>query len=156
LRAAASLVACGILVLAGSGCASKPPFDLAAARRVIEENNRRFTKAHVTGDGAAIDGMFTADARVLPPESEAAIGRAAIAKLTQQYLDAGVSEFEEETIDIQGNEDFLVDQGNYRMVYGKDKTVERGKYLNVWKKEGGIWKIYSNIWNTTAAPGTAK
>jgi hypothetical protein len=43
-----------------------------------------------------------------------------------------------------------VDEGNYVMVYGKDKIVEKGKYVNVWKKEKGTWKIYTNIWNTNA------
>ncbi len=42
------------------------------------------------------------------------------------------------------------------MVYGKDKTTEKGKYLNVWKKEGGTSKIYSNVWNTNATPAPVK
>jgi hypothetical protein len=36
------------------------------------------------------------------------------------------------------------------MVYGEDHTVEKGKYLNVWKFVDGDWKIYSNIWNANA------
>ena len=36
------------------------------------------------------------------------------------------------------------------MVYGKERTVEVGKYLNVWKQEVGVWKIQSDIWNTNA------
>jgi hypothetical protein len=55
-----------------------------------------------------------------------------------------------------GNDELLIDQGNYVMVYGKDKTTEKGKYLNVWKQEGGTWKIYSNVWNTNAPPAPAK
>lgn len=131
-------------------------FDLAAMRKVIEENNNRFTKAHVTGDAPLIDNMFTRDAKVLPPESPPVIGRAAIAKLTADYISFGISEFTEETTDFYGNENLLVDQGNYVMIYGKEKTVEKGKYLNVWKKEDGTWKIYSNIWNTNAPAAPAK
>ncbi|MFO1407925.1 MAG: nuclear transport factor 2 family protein [Steroidobacteraceae bacterium] len=129
-----------------------PAFDLAAARTVIEANNARFTQAHVTGDQATIDAMFTADARSLPPGSEPVIGRDAISKLTSDYLAAGVHEFTEETTDFYGDASLLVDQGNYRMVYGKDKVVETGKYLNVWVQEGGAWKIRTNVWNTNAAP----
>ncbi|HJU21644.1 MAG TPA: nuclear transport factor 2 family protein [Casimicrobiaceae bacterium] len=131
-------------------------FDLSAAKRQIEENNRRFTKAHVTGDGATIDAMFAKDAKVLPPESEPVVGRDAIGKLTQQYLEAGVSEFREESTDLYGNEQILVDQGNYVVVYGKEKIRETGKYLNVWKKEGGLWKIYFNIWNTNGPAAPSK
>lgn len=131
-------------------------FDLAAARKVIDENNARFTRAHITGDGKLIDSMFTRDARSLPPESEPVIGVAAISKLTAQYLASGVSEFTEVTTDFYGNEDLLIDQGDYVMVYGKEKTREKGKYMNVWKKEDGVWKIYSNIWNTNAPAAPAK
>lgn len=130
-------------------------FDLAAARKVIEENNNRFTRAHVTGDNATIDTMFTRDAKVLPPGADPVIGRAAIAELTSRYIAAGVTEFREETTDFYGNEEILIDQGDYVMVYGKEKTLERGKYLNVWKKEDGTWKIYSNIWNTNAPAAPA-
>ncbi len=130
--------------------------DLAAMRKVIGENNARFTKAHVTGDAQLIDKMFTRDAKVLPPESAPVIGRAAIAKLTADYIAFGITEFTEETTDFYGNDDLLIDQGNYVMVYGKEKTVEKGKYVNVWRKEDGSWKIYSNIWNTNAPAAPAK
>ena len=141
---------------ASTTCSAVESFDLAAMRKVIEENNARFTRAHVTGDQALIDAMFTEDARSLPPESEPVIGRAAISKLTADYIAFGVEEFSEETTDFYGNEELLIDQGNYVMVYGKDKTTERGKYLNVWKQEDGTWKIYSNIWNTNGPPKSSK
>jgi ketosteroid isomerase-like protein len=141
---------------ASSTCSGTESFDLAAMRKVVVENNARFTRAHVTGDQALIDAMFTEDAKSLPPESEPVIGRAAISKLTADYIAFGVVEFSEETTDFYGNEELLIDQGNYVMVYGKDKTTEIGKYLNVWKKEGGTWKIYSNVWNTNAPPAPAK
>lgn len=136
--------------------ASTAPFDLAGARKVIEENNARFTKAHVIGDGKLIDSMFTKDAKSLPPESEPVVGVAAISKLTAQYLAGGVSEFTEVTTDFYGNENLLIDQGDYVMVYGKEKTREKGKYVNVWKKEDGVWKIYTNIWNTNSPAAPAK
>lgn len=131
-------------------------FDLAAMKKVIEEKNRQFTKAHVTGDHATIDAMFTRDAKVLPPDSDPVIGRAAIARLTAEYLDSGVAEFREETTDFYGHEDLLIDQGDYVMVYGKNQVMEKGKYVNVWKKEDGTWKIYSNIWNTNTPATPAK
>lgn len=125
-------------------------FNLSEMRKLIEANNARFTEAHVRGDQATIDAMFTGDAKCLPPGSDPVIGRDAISNLTRLYLEGGVSEFREITTDFYGNEDLLIDQGTYVMVYGKEKTRETGKYLNVWKKEKGVWKIYSNIWNTNA------
>jgi ketosteroid isomerase-like protein len=151
------------VVLAGSlaaGCGSDsvglddtavtPPFDLREMRTIIEQKNHQFTEAHVTGDGDTIDNMFTLDARVLPPNADPVVGRAAISQMTVEYLGYGITEFREETTDFYGNEQILIDQGNYVLVYGRDQTTERGKYLNVWKRENGEWKIYSNMWNTNA------
>jgi ketosteroid isomerase-like protein len=156
--ALSAAVGCGDLRAssADTGKAGSLGFNLAEMRKVIEANNDRFTAAHVKGDCATIDDMFTLDAKVLPPGADPVIGRAAIARLTKEYIEAGVSEFREVTTDFYGNEELLIDQGNYVMVYGKDKTRENGKYLNVWKKESGVWKIYSNIWNTNAAAEPAK
>jgi ketosteroid isomerase-like protein len=149
LFVAAAIAACGD-VQPPPATATPPAFDLAAARKVIEGNNLRFTQAHVTGDQALIDSMFTADAKSLPPGADPVVGRDAISKLTSDYLAYGVYEFTEETTDFYGNADLLIDQGNYRMVYGKDRVVETGKYLNVWQQEDGVWKIQTNIWNTNA------
>jgi len=141
---------------APTGQAGASGFDLAAMKMVIEANNRRFTAAHVKGDQATIDDMFTLDAKCLPPGSDPVVGRAAIAKLTAEYIAGGVAEFREETTDFYGNEELLIDQGKYVMVYGKEHTRETGKYVNIWRKEEGVWKIYSNIWNTNAPELAAK
>ncbi|MBI2814335.1 MAG: nuclear transport factor 2 family protein [Opitutae bacterium] len=156
--ALSATVGCSVLPSSStsSGKAGHTGFNLAEMQKLIEANNERFTAAHVRGDQVTIDGMFTLDAKCLPPGADPAIGRDAIAKLTREYLETGVSEFREETTDFYGNEDLLIDQGTYVMVYGQDKTRETGKYLNVWKKESGVWKIYSNIWNANAPTGPAK
>jgi len=50
---------------------------------------------------------------------------------------------------LYGAGNYLVDEGNYFMIYGPDSTSERGKYINIWKIVNGNWKIYSNIWNSS-------
>lgn len=151
-------------LMATTGCqrpgaapaASAPAFDLAAARKTIQEKNARFTRAHVVGDSVGMVDVFTEDARVLAPNADPVIGRAAIEVLTSEYLKFGITEFREETTALYGNEDMLIDEGTYVMVYGKAGTVDKGKYLNVWRMVDGEWKLYSNIWNANApmAPPT--
>lgn len=157
-----------LCALALSGCSTRPPraapvsarapaaFDLADARTQIAARNAAFTRAHVTGDRAAIDAMFTDDAKVLPPGADPVVGRAAIDRLTAEYIAYGITDFREETTDLYGNAELLVDQGRYTMTYGKEGTVERGKYLNVWKFVDGQWKLHSNIWNANAPPATGR
>jgi ketosteroid isomerase-like protein len=124
-------------------------FDLSAARSIIERKNAQFTAAHVAGDAATIDAMFTRDAKSFPPGSEVAIGAAALHTLTVEYLKSGIKSFTEQTTDLYGTSEILIDQGEYSVTYGPNNAVERGKYLNVWKQEDGEWRIHANIWNTS-------
>jgi uncharacterized protein (TIGR02246 family) len=126
--------------------------DLVALRAEIGEHNRKFTAAHVIGslDSAAIVNMYTDDARILPPNADPVIGRPAIEALTSVYMAFGITEFREETTAFYGNQEMLVDEGTYFLAYDEGRQSETGKYLNIWRKERGEWKIHSNMWNTNA------
>jgi hypothetical protein len=39
---------------------------------------------------------------------------------------------------------------------GKGHVIDKGKYVEIWKKENGEWKIYADIWNTSLPPAPAK
>ena len=130
----------------------RPPFDLDATRQFIAQQNERFTNAHLTGDIATIDSMFAADARSFPPDAAAVIGLPALHAFTVDYLQAGLTEFREETTDFYGSAEYVVDAGIYVVTYGPNHVTERGKYLNVWQQVNGTWKIKANMWNTDAAP----
>jgi ketosteroid isomerase-like protein len=143
------LIGCGLALLA-PGCIQKqkPAFDITAMKKIIKEKNDQFTKAHITGDSTFLLNIFTQDARAFAPNADVVKGRAALAVVNSQYLNMEIKEFLEETTDFYGNEDYLIDEGSYHIRYGKDNTIDNGKYLNVWKKEDGDWKLYANIWNT--------
>jgi len=131
-------------------------FDVTAMRTDIEARNRHFNNAHVIGYSATMVNICTADARLLPPGADPVIGRRAIEALTAQYLTFGITEFREETTAFYGNQDLLIDEGTYVMVYDKGKKAEEGKHVNIWGKEAGEWKTYSNMWNSNAPSGADK
>ena len=126
----------------------EPTFDFSEAGRIIDGHTRRFTESHITGDLAFLDSVFTEDARVYAPGSEVVSGRANISAINAQYVSYGISEFEEISTARYGGPDFIVDEGTYRMTYGPDSTSEAGRYLNVWKRVGGDWKLTANMWTT--------
>ena len=124
-------------------------FDLTAMEKIIDEKNNQFMQAHITGDTTFLNNIFTEDAKVFPPNSDAVVGRAAISAVNSQWVNFGIKEFREKTTSFYGNEDYLIDEGTYYLRYGKDNTIDKGKYLNVWKKEDGDWKMFTNMWNTS-------
>lgn len=154
---ALSVLGCGSSSAGSSAEEAATGFDLAAVRAEIEARNQQFTAAHVVGslDSAAMVNIFTSDARILPPNSDPVVGRPAIEALTSLYMTMGITDFREETVQIYGNHEMLVDEGTYIFTYGPGRTTEKGKYVNIWRKEGGEWKIYSNMWNANSpAPGS--
>lgn len=144
------LIGCG-----GKNTSSSDPHkDGAAAemtelRKLIDEKNDRFTQAHITGDTAFLNNIFTPDARVFAPNTDVVTGRSAIAALNLQFIQYGIKDFREVTTALYGNEEYLINEGKYSMVYGKEKSVDEGKFINIWKKTDGEWKLYSNIWNSS-------
>ncbi|MEJ7758572.1 MAG: nuclear transport factor 2 family protein [Gemmatimonadaceae bacterium] len=125
--------------------AERRPFDLDATRQLIAQQNKRFTNADLTGDVATIDSMFVPDAKSYPPGAAAVSGLPALHAFTVEYLNAGLTEFREETTDFYGNAEYVVDAGTYVARYGPDHVTERGKYLNVWQQVNGSWKLKSNM-----------
>ena len=124
-------------------------FDVTAMKKIIEEKNNQFTQAHITGDTTFLNNIFTKDAKAFPPNSDAVVGRAAISAENSKWVNFDINEFREKTTAFYGNEDYLIDEGTYYLRYGKVNTIDKGKYLNVWKKEDGDWKMFTNMWNTS-------
>ncbi len=125
-------------------------------KEIIKEKDDAFAKAFVTGDSAGLVNAYTEDGKIFPPNSEAVIGRAAIAGLISQYLKFGIKEFHDETTSLYGNEDNLIEEGNFFMGDGKGNTIDKGKYIDVWRKVNGDWKIYSNMFNSSLPAAAAK
>lgn len=101
-------------------------FEIDDVAKTIAQLNERYTRAHVDGDVAIIDAMFTSDATCMPPGAEPLIGRAAIHDLTVAYVAGGVKAFRMDALSCYGNEELVVEQGTYVMTYGPDDVVERG------------------------------
>ncbi|UFH57413.1 DUF4440 domain-containing protein [Spirosoma sp. KNUC1025] len=63
----------------------------------------------------------------------------------------GVKRAKLETVEAESAGDQIVEVGTFTL-YGADESVlDNGKYIVVWKQEGGDWKLYRDIWNTSVA-----
>ncbi|HEX7904512.1 MAG TPA: nuclear transport factor 2 family protein [Chitinophagaceae bacterium] len=135
---------------------SASAFDITAMKKIIEEKNTAFANAFVSGDSAGMVNNYTQDGKLFPPNSPAVIGRPAIGALVSQYLKFGIKEFRDEITALYGNEDNLIEEGNYFMGDGKGNTIDKGKYIDIWRKVDGDWKVYSNMFNTSMPAAPAK
>jgi uncharacterized protein (TIGR02246 family) len=118
-----------------------------AVRAAVEAANRAFIAAFLKGDANAVAQLYTADAQVIAPGAPVARGRAAIAAAWQSTIDTGVKDLTLETAEVESAGDLAYETGVVTLAY-KDGRALRARYLVVWKREGGQWKLHRDIWNS--------
>ncbi len=116
-------------------------------RDAVEAGNRAFIAAFLRGDAAAVAQLYTENAQVIAPGEPVARGRAEIAAAWQKAIDSGVKDVSLHTADVESAGDLASETGTVRQV-AKDGTVTQGRYVVVWKREGGGWKLHRDIWNS--------
>ena len=131
------------------------------ARAAVERAGRAFTEAYGRGDIAAVAAMYAEDAIVFPPESDMVKGRAAIEGVWKHALDTGIKSLEFEVVDVVSSGNLAAETGIATLhvqAMGSQESTVKVKYVVVWKKVGGSWKLYRDIWNSmapAAAPAMA-
>jgi uncharacterized protein (TIGR02246 family) len=115
-------------------------------RAAVEAGNRAFIAAFLRGDARAVADLYTEDAQVIAPGAPVAKGRAAIAAAWQKSIDTGVKDLTLDTAEVESSADLAAETGTVRLV-ARDGAVTAGRYVVVWKRSDGAWKLHRDIWN---------
>jgi ketosteroid isomerase-like protein len=114
---------------------------------------QNFSKAYINGDYNAIANSYTMDGKIFPNNTSIIEGREAIKKQWILPENTKILNHKIEPKEIKFIGDYAYDYGYY---HGSTKNPNgsianwKGKYVIVWKKEEGNWKIYLDIWNKVA------
>lgn len=122
-------------------------------RSAIEAANRRFMEAFGRGDAAAVSRLYTSSAQLLPAHSDFVAGIGAIQSFWQGAMDMGLEEAVLETIELEAHGDTAHEMGRYTLKVAGGEVADAGKYLVIWKQEGGTWKLHRDIWTTSQPAG---
>ena len=123
----------------------------AGIRKAIEANTKALVAAFNKGDAAAVAGMYTKDAKLLPPNSEMVEGTQNIQAYWQGAIGAGAKLDALDTVHVEWQGDMTAEVGRYTLTIpqaGGGSMTDQGKYLVVWKRQGRTWKLALDIWNT--------
>ena len=118
-------------------------------KATIDKLNESFMAAFQKGDTAAIGQMYAEDAYLLPSGGEMVRGRAAIQAFWTKAAE-GIGDFKLTTVDVKplGN-DAAREIGTFTLkTKGQPPQEVAGKYVVVWQKVGGDWRLATDIWNT--------
>ncbi|MGB5227207.1 MAG: nuclear transport factor 2 family protein [Eudoraea sp.] len=120
-------------------------FDLENAKSEITSRLRAYEDALVNGDKAAFGNLYTEDAEIFHDGSPSTISRRNIVKVFEGWVRDSVTG-NYTTTGLWGNKDLLVEQGTGYFAHATGKWKASGKYLLVWKKVDGEWKIFRDTW----------
>jgi uncharacterized protein (TIGR02246 family) len=134
------------LAVAFTGLRGEEPDGLRAA---IEAANKRFVDAFARGDSSAVASAYTEDAQLLPPNQEVISGRKAIDGFYRAAIASGAKALTLETSEVGGGGDLAFETGRFKILGDKGKLVEAGKYLVVWKRVAGAWRLHRDVWNSS-------
>ena len=121
-------------------------------RPQIESANAQFVSAFKRGDATGIANLYTAEAQLLPANSDFVRGTAAIRTFWQSVIDTGLKGASLDTIELEAHGDTVIEIGRYRLLAAGDAVADQGKYIVVWKNDSGTWKLHRDIWTTSQPP----
>ena len=116
--------------------------------------NQKFMDAFQKG-ATSMGSFYTSSASLLPPGSDAVQGSAAITTFWKGGYDAGIKRAKLETLEADQSGNQVVEVGKYTLFGTNDAQIDAGKYMVIWKKENGDWKLHRDIWNTSTPAATA-
>lgn len=150
------------LAMLSTGC-SRPesPADAdtagaASARAAVEAATTAFHEALRSNDTTVFLSYLTDDVALMPPGEAALHGKEAVRGWYLGFL----SQYRTSSL-VLGNREVFVGDGwatelgsfewGLTPTAGGDPVVDRGHYLQVWRREpNGQWRFAREIWNSTA------
>ena len=139
---------------------TKPAFDLENAKKEIIAANQELTNALSKGDSVAVASAYSIDGALMSYNAPIVKGKENLIKSWGAFINAtGGATVELNTVEVWGDENYLTEQGTFVIKSKEGTQMDIGKYLVLWKKEEGKWKLHRDISNSDlppVAPAAAK
>ena len=123
-------------------------------RHEIHQATRRFLRLFAANDVGGIAGCYTEDAQMLVSNMNVISGRSAIESVFKFTAGEGHT-LEFQTHDLEVYDATAVAVGRYIRRRGDGSLFDDGKYMVVWKRIGGQWKIHRDMFNTSLPKAAA-
>jgi ketosteroid isomerase-like protein len=123
-------------------------FDQESVQKQIEAQNQAFAAALGRGDAAGVANCYTIDAQFMAPNQKPIVGRANIQTTIAGYIGQGFTEYTVLSTTAYGTEGVVGVAEHYTLSQPGGKNQDIGKSIQLWKQEGGVWKIFRDCFNS--------
>ncbi|MBK7375900.1 MAG: DUF4440 domain-containing protein [Chitinophagaceae bacterium] len=129
-----------------------PAFSLDSVKTAIAASNKVFGESWATGDSVRFAGCYTTDACINPPNMPGMCGSQAISAFFNGGYQMGIRNIKITTGEVSGGSEAVAEIGTYEMFGDKNVSLDKGKFIVVWKQENGKWKMHRDVWNSDMPP----
>ncbi len=142
----------------GSETTETSSFNLDSVKVQITASNLVYGNCFAKNDSATFVGCYTSDACINPTGVPKICGSAGINAFFGGAVKMGIKKIILTTGEVMGGKDGVIETGSYDLQGDGGVSYEKGKFIVMWKEEGGKWKMHRDIWNSDApaAPAPAK
>lgn len=132
------------------------PVLAGSAQQEIDALNAKWVAAFAARDYAAIESLMAPDSLLLVPGNPPIEGAKAVVETWKSWGElANVTiTFGAQRVEAAASGELAYDYGAYDFGFDTDNGpfAEKGKYIVVWKKIDGAWKVAADIFNNNTAP----
>ncbi|MFN8440628.1 MAG: DUF4440 domain-containing protein [Caldilineaceae bacterium] len=122
-----------------------PPALLAAQQQLCISFER--------SDAAGVAAIYAEAGQIMPAYSAAIRGRAAIQAFWQGCIDMGICTMQRIPLEVDSLAGTINEVGVYRFFDRQQHVLDVGKYVIIWKEQGGQWQIQCDIWTSNLPSG---
>ena len=152
--AAVCFVAVSLLLFSCNNDAKKSDsgFNLDSVKAAIAASNKVYGDCFASGDSVKFVGCYTSDACINPPNMPRMCGTAAISAFFNGAVKMGIKNIKLTTEEVIGSDNSVAEIGKYDLQGDKEASMDKGKFIVVWKNDNGKWKMHRDVWNSDNPP----
>jgi len=132
---------------------TKSIFDLNNAKKEIEAANKEISDLLLKGDTVGVANIYSQNGKLMVNNMPSIEEKEKIASFFSGLtkMGAGISLT---TLEVWGDENYITEEGLLEIKLKDGKIADKGKYIVVWKKEDGKWKLHRDLSNSDLPLGT--
>lgn len=125
------------------------PAQITEWKKQINRNNSRYLKLYMERNMDGIAAMYCSDCRFMPAGFPIQEGPSGISAFWTMAVELGFHSLWFETKELMGPIDNAYAMERCRYVFHDEKgnEIQIGKYIVVWKNDGGTWRYHWDLWN---------
>ena len=146
-------ILCLLPVLAAAACSQgqrEPQFTQTEANQ-IRQRTQEYKTAFNSKEAKQVVAFYTDESTLMPPNAPTVRGKDSIQTFYTDLYGQGATDLEMVTKDIRGQGTLSYESGTYSLIRrpaSGEATRDRGKYVFIWRNNGGGWKIEYTIWSS--------